>query len=340
MDLTNPDVVRDDHLLRPAGITAHLPRPHAVERPQRRPDTALEPLAPPDPDAGGTALRCAISLTFSRCEARTANAAASRSVDHAVADHVVLRYQGLDRLERRTIIRWDREPDRNESGVVVFSMTLQPQQATELEIAVTCEVGEASLENVRYAEVVDRARHSTAQREVGECRVVSSNESLNRWINQSAADLRMMLTDTAYGVYPYAGIPWFSAPFGRDGIITALETLWASPDIARGVLSFLAATQATEHNEAQDAEPGKILHEMRSGEMAGLGEIPFGQYYGSADATPLFVMLAAAYFRERPTASSSISCGRTCSPRSNGCNDSAMPMGTVSSITPGAAKRG
>jgi glycogen debranching enzyme len=295
VDLTNPDVVRDDHLLVPRG-SLHIFRArtlwngHSVDR-IRLSNHSRHPIQTPVALHFDADFADLFEVRGTHRERR-----GTRSVDHAVADHVVLRYQGLDRLERRTIIRWDREPDRNESGVVVFSMTLQPQQATELEIAVTCEVGEASLENVRYAEVVDKARHSIAQREVGECRVVSSNESLNRWINRSAADLRMMLTDTAYGVYPYAGIPWFSAPFGRDGIITALETLWASPDIARGVLSFLAATQATEHNEAQDAEPGKILHEMRSGEMAGLGEIPFGQYYGSADATPLFVMLAAAYF--------------------------------------------
>ena len=85
-----------------------------------------------------------------------------------------------------------------------------------------------------------------------------------------------MATETSYGLYPFAGVPWYSTVFGRDGIITAYQHLWNDPALARGVLGFLAATQAQETDPERDAEPGKILHELRKGEMASLGEVPFG----------------------------------------------------------------
>src|SRR5690606_13370935 len=117
------------------------------------------------------------------------------------------------------------------------------------------------------------------------------------WVERSRTDIALLASDLPSGRYPYAGIPWFSTPFGRDAIITALQMLWLDPSLARGVLAYLAEHQAQERLPFRDAEPGKIMHETRKGEMSAMDELPFARYYGGVDTTPLFIMLAAAYLR-------------------------------------------
>ena len=135
-------------------------------------------------------------------------------------------------------------------------------------------------------------RRSTA----GTTSIETSNNIFNEVLCQSMADLNMLMTETPQGRYPYAGIPWYSTTFGRDGLITAMQMLWIDPRVARGVLQAARALSGRATvDPLNDAEPGKILHEMRGGEMAALREVPFAQYYGSVDATPLFVLLAGLY---------------------------------------------
>src|ERR1700749_751054 len=129
----------------------------------------------------------------------------------------------------------------------------------------------------------------------GATSIETSNNIFNEVLCQSMADLNMLMTETPEGRYPYAGIPWYSTTFGRDGIITAMQMLWIDPRVACGVLKRLARYQAGAVDPLNDAAPGKILHEMRGGEMAALREVPFAQYYGSVDATPLFVLLVGLY---------------------------------------------
>jgi glycogen debranching enzyme len=129
----------------------------------------------------------------------------------------------------------------------------------------------------------------------GAAAVETSNAVLNEILCRSMADLYMLITTTDDGPYPYAGIPWYATTFGRDGLVTALQMLWVDPAIAKGTLKRLARYQAATEDAHNDASPGKILHEMRGGEMAALGEVPFNLYYGSVDGTPLFVMLAGLY---------------------------------------------
>ena len=211
------------------------------------------------------------------------------------AGSVVLGYRGLDQIVRRTRVTVDGHAFSEPALQVRLPIALEPHAETSFDISFSCE-REDTRSRPAFSTALTAASERLAVRRAGSCEIVTSSERFNAWLTRSLADLSMMMTETPFGAYPYAGVPWFSAPFGRDGIITALECLWIAPSIARGVLRVLAATQANDVSEERDAEPGKILHEARGGEMAALGEIPFGRYYGSHDATPLFVMLAAAYY--------------------------------------------
>jgi glycogen debranching enzyme len=210
-------------------------------------------------------------------------------------DTVVLGYVGLDGVARHTRVGFDPAPAALSASEARFDLRLEPQSMQTVSLVVGCGTQESPAAATPHDEAWTAAQASHAGAHQGRARVVTSNEAFNQWLDRSLSDLQMMMTETRHGPYPYAGVPWFSTPFGRDGILTALEMLWMEPAVARGVLAFLAAHQARESRPGQDAEPGKILHEAREGEMAALGEVPFGQYYGSVDATPLFVALAAAY---------------------------------------------
>ena len=208
----------------------------------------------------------------------------------------VFRYVGLDDLERACYIRFSEPPIFRGAGELEFALTMEPDEVREFYIECGTTTGDTpSRERYRNQASVARRRMRTRQRRGA--RIVSSGPLFDQWMRQSRSDLALLTSDLETGPYPYAGIPWFSTPFGRDAVITALQTLWLDPGLARGVLRFLAEHQAKEDAPFLDASPGKIMHETRKGEMSSLRELPFGLYYGGVDTTPLFVMLAREYVR-------------------------------------------
>lgn len=212
--------------------------------------------------------------------------------------HIDLAYVGLDRMRRSTRLSFDPLPDELGSGHVIYDLQLAPHETRSLFMEIACDPAGSSKPSYRsFFFALRDARRALRASSSRAASIVTSNEIFNEVARRSVSDLYMLMTDTPEGPYPYAGVPWFSTVFGRDALITAMETLWLDPAIARGVLGYLAANQATELDPSSDAEPGKILHELRCGEMAELGEVPFRRYYGSIDSTPLFVMLAGAYLR-------------------------------------------
>ncbi|HTW33437.1 MAG TPA: amylo-alpha-1,6-glucosidase [Rhizomicrobium sp.] len=207
---------------------------------------------------------------------------------------VYLGYEGLDGVRRCTALRFCPAPQKLTGQRADFTIALPAQGKYEIFIEIGLDA-EAEPNLTRFRAAAARARFAMRSARRHGAVLRTSGRLFNDWMERSRADLALLTTELPTGPYPYAGIPWFSTPFGRDAIITSLQMLWLDPQLARGVLRFLADNQARERSSFEAAEPGKILHETRKGEMTALGELPFGRYYGGVDTTPLFVMLAGAY---------------------------------------------
>lgn len=208
-------------------------------------------------------------------------------------ESVVHLYTGLDGVTRRSCIGFDPVPARLTEDSAEFVLELPPHRSQSIHVEVGDQSEKPSAQRFRLAATLARIG-MRGKRRTG-ATVWSSGRIFNDWLVRSRSDIALLTTQLASGPYPYAGIPWYSTAFGRDGIITALQTLWLEPALAKGVLCFLADHQATDFQPFSDAEPGKIMHETRRGEMNALSELPFGRYYGGVDSTPLFICLAVAY---------------------------------------------
>src|SRR5690349_3937089 len=211
-------------------------------------------------------------------------------------DSVRFNYAALDGIPRVTDIFFTPAPRELHAHHATFEVDLPPKVHQSLVMSIHCSNGEG-LAQRRVFRAMRAARRELRDATRRAAAVHTSSSLVNEVLCRSMADISMLVTDKEHGPYPYAGVPWFSTAFGRDGIITAMQLLWLYPSLGRGVLRFLADSQATERNALRDSEPGKILHETRAGELANLGEVPFGCYYGSIDSTPLFIALAGQYFQ-------------------------------------------
>jgi glycogen debranching enzyme len=295
-DLTNPDLYENDNLLAPEG-TMHIFRSKLIWQGVCREHLRIV-------NYGNKAIKIPIAYEFDAdysdiFEVRGAKRLAKgKCLPGKVTDHaIILAYQGLDGKKRTTRVEFSDAKAELTDKEIRFDVSLQPQAEQNFYLTISCDTPiEEQHDEASYGDALYGAVCAVEDSRSKECQIHTSNEQFNDWLNRSAADLSLLLSETPEGIYPYAGVPWFSTPFGRDGIITALQYMWVHPGIAKGVLTYLSATQAKEVNQEKDAEPGKILHETRKGEMAALGEVPFDRYYGTVDATPLFIVLAGAYY--------------------------------------------
>jgi glycogen debranching enzyme len=208
-------------------------------------------------------------------------------------------YEGEDQIKRATKVVWDRQAKAVfEHGEVVFDFSLNHAEEQTVTIIIQPQVGEEVLGGiVDPSTALSHLKDSYDNWESNTTKVSTDYELLQRLVNRGISDMRVLLTDLGYGQFPVAGLPWFGVPFGRDSLIAALQMLAFNPKIAKGTLLTMANYQGKNLDSWRDEQPGKIMHEIRFGELANTNQIPFTPYYGTIDATPLFLVLLTEYVK-------------------------------------------
>ncbi|HJU10849.1 MAG TPA: glycogen debranching N-terminal domain-containing protein, partial [Candidatus Binataceae bacterium] len=214
---------------------------------------------------------------------------------------VMFIYRGLDSVTKSARIIFESEPVALDSGRARFRFRLKPDEYQDFEVRIVgCSDYDEDTEDdkaapARFDDALAHRLLEISRFDPGWTRISASHQSLDLLLRRSAADLTSMIRLTPEGTFLMAGIPWYATLFGRDSILTALFVLPFNPALAVGTLKSLASLQGTRFDPQRDEQPGKIVHEIREGELACTGEVPFGRYYGSVDATPLFLWLLGRY---------------------------------------------
>ena len=214
--------------------------------------------------------------------------AARARFERVERDSVTQGCLGADDVTRETVVDCHTAPESISSDSLRYRLQIGSRGEKTISIAIGCRSAQLPMQIASYTRSLASAEELARGDGRPSCKVRSSDAPFNGWLRRSTADIAMMLTSTPQGRVPAAGLPWLDAVFGRDAIFTALQTLWLWPEIARGVLRHLAATQCVDSSGGNGAEPGKILNEARGG--------TFKPDYFAVDTTPLFVFLAGAYF--------------------------------------------
>jgi glycogen debranching enzyme len=217
------------------------------------------------------------------------------------ADRLRFSYLAVDGRRRETLVDLSPTPGRvridGNRVHVAWDLRLGAGEAIELQLTVLPVMRGRRRVGPTLEQVASRLEAAHTDWVGGCARVSTDNELFDRLIDASVRDLHALMMPLGEHALPAAGIPWYVAPFGRDSLLSSCESLMINPAVARGSLLALAGLQADADEEWRDSEPGKILHELRIGELARTGQIPHTPYYGTVDATPLFLMVAGGYYR-------------------------------------------